>query len=212
MMHAMGEGYMQRDAPSTCTCTCKACIMRCATCCFRHHPHPAGHIRVCRRPASPAPAGGAPDSGAHAPRFARCTSLPGSVRSSPGMRTARAWMNAALHCQVYDNEADVGAAVRDSGIPREEIFVTSKVWAYGGGVTAVAGLGSRSTRGLHGVQRARTRGPAPLLSRCFGKRAVQMRAGMLGCCCGACGHAAALHRVSRCWARRAELPSGRGRR
>lgn len=28
----------------------------------------------------------------------------------------------------YENEAQVGAAVRDSGVPREEIFVTSKIW------------------------------------------------------------------------------------
>ena len=28
----------------------------------------------------------------------------------------------------YGNEADVGRAVRDSGIPREEIFVTTKLW------------------------------------------------------------------------------------
>ena len=29
---------------------------------------------------------------------------------------------------AYFNEADVGRAIRDSGIPREEIFVTSKLW------------------------------------------------------------------------------------
>ena len=29
---------------------------------------------------------------------------------------------------AYFNEADVGRAVRDSGIPRGEIFVTSKLW------------------------------------------------------------------------------------
>ena len=29
---------------------------------------------------------------------------------------------------AYFNEEDVGRAVRDSGIPREEIFVTSKLW------------------------------------------------------------------------------------
>lgn len=29
---------------------------------------------------------------------------------------------------AYFNEEDVGKAVRDSGIPREEIFVTSKLW------------------------------------------------------------------------------------
>lgn len=29
---------------------------------------------------------------------------------------------------TYFNESDVGKAVRDSGIPREEIFITSKLW------------------------------------------------------------------------------------
>jgi diketogulonate reductase-like aldo/keto reductase len=29
---------------------------------------------------------------------------------------------------VYGNEADVGAGVRESGIPRAEIFITTKVW------------------------------------------------------------------------------------
>jgi diketogulonate reductase-like aldo/keto reductase len=29
---------------------------------------------------------------------------------------------------IYGNEADVGAAVRDSGVPRNEVFVTTKLW------------------------------------------------------------------------------------
>lgn len=29
---------------------------------------------------------------------------------------------------AYFNEADVGSAIRKSGIPREEIYVTSKLW------------------------------------------------------------------------------------
>ena len=29
---------------------------------------------------------------------------------------------------IYGNEADVGAAVRASGLPREEVFVTTKLW------------------------------------------------------------------------------------
>lgn len=29
---------------------------------------------------------------------------------------------------LYGNEADVGRAVRDSGIPREDIFITTKLW------------------------------------------------------------------------------------
>ncbi len=30
--------------------------------------------------------------------------------------------------QIYDNEADVGSAVKESGIPREELFITTKIW------------------------------------------------------------------------------------
>jgi diketogulonate reductase-like aldo/keto reductase len=30
--------------------------------------------------------------------------------------------------RIYGNEADVGAAVRDSGVPRAEVFVTTKLW------------------------------------------------------------------------------------
>jgi 2,5-diketo-D-gluconate reductase A len=30
--------------------------------------------------------------------------------------------------RIYGNEADVGAAVRGSGIPRAELFVTTKLW------------------------------------------------------------------------------------
>jgi diketogulonate reductase-like aldo/keto reductase len=30
--------------------------------------------------------------------------------------------------RIYNNEADVGAAVRASGLPREQIFVTTKLW------------------------------------------------------------------------------------
>jgi len=30
--------------------------------------------------------------------------------------------------QIYDNEADVGTAVAASGIPRDQLFITSKIW------------------------------------------------------------------------------------
>lgn len=54
---------------------------------------------------------------------------------SPGKETYRA-VKSALEigyrlvdtASLYDNEEDVGTAVRDSGIPREEIFVTTKLW------------------------------------------------------------------------------------
>lgn len=29
---------------------------------------------------------------------------------------------------IYRNEADVGAAIRESGVPRDEVFVTTKLW------------------------------------------------------------------------------------
>lgn len=38
--------------------------------------------------------------------------------------------------QLYGNEAEVGAAVRNSGIPREETFVTTKLWAPSGTIEA----------------------------------------------------------------------------
>lgn len=30
--------------------------------------------------------------------------------------------------QIYDNEADVGLAIAESGVPRSDVFVTTKVW------------------------------------------------------------------------------------
>lgn len=42
---------------------------------------------------------------------------------------------------AYFNEVDVGRAVKDSGIPREEVFLTSKLWLQDYGYApAVKGL------------------------------------------------------------------------
>ena len=30
--------------------------------------------------------------------------------------------------QIYENEADVGQAIADSGVPRDQLFITSKIW------------------------------------------------------------------------------------
>jgi len=53
--------------------------------------------------------------------------------SGDATRQAVAWALEAGYRMIdtaamYGNEADVGAAVRASGIPREEIFVTTKLW------------------------------------------------------------------------------------
>jgi methylglyoxal/glyoxal reductase len=65
----------------------------------------------------------------------------GVYQSEPGAETYNAVLSALQMgyrhidtAQFYRNEADVGKAIRDSGIPREEIFVTSKhfaqKWSY----------------------------------------------------------------------------------
>lgn len=49
---------------------------------------------------------------------------------------------------AYFNEEDVGKAIRDSGIPREEIFVTSKLWLQDHGYEAAKKGIARSLRKL----------------------------------------------------------------
>jgi methylglyoxal/glyoxal reductase len=58
------------------------------------------------------------------------------VWQAPRGQVTRAAVSSALQrgyrhidtARIYGNEADVGAAVRDSGIPRAEVFVTTKLW------------------------------------------------------------------------------------
>jgi len=59
----------------------------------------------------------------------------GVYRSRPGRQTRRAVLAAIdigyRHvdtARIYRNEKDVGAAIRECDIPREEIFVTTKLW------------------------------------------------------------------------------------
>lgn len=59
----------------------------------------------------------------------------GVFQSPPGAvtRQAVAWALEAGYRHVdtaamYGNEADVGAALRASGLPREEVFITTKLW------------------------------------------------------------------------------------
>jgi diketogulonate reductase-like aldo/keto reductase len=59
----------------------------------------------------------------------------GVFQSGPGGET-RAAVAHALRAgyrhvdtaRIYGNEADVGAALRESGIPRDQVFVTTKLW------------------------------------------------------------------------------------
>ncbi|MGQ0752349.1 MAG: aldo/keto reductase [Betaproteobacteria bacterium] len=48
----------------------------------------------------------------------------------------------------YDNEADVGRAVRESGLPREQVFVTTKLWNSDHGYASAIKAGEKSLERL----------------------------------------------------------------
>jgi len=49
---------------------------------------------------------------------------------------------------MYGNEEDVGAAIKESGVPREEIFVTTKLWNSDHGYDSALAAFERSRRRL----------------------------------------------------------------
>lgn len=50
--------------------------------------------------------------------------------------------------QAYGNEAEVGRAIKKSGVPRDELFVTTKVWISNAGETRAAASIDESLRKL----------------------------------------------------------------
>jgi diketogulonate reductase-like aldo/keto reductase len=70
------------------------------------------------------------NTGAHIPQLGL------GVWQTPRGAVTRAAVQAALDAgyrhvdtaRIYGNETDVGAAIRESGVPRERIFVTTKLW------------------------------------------------------------------------------------
>ncbi|HLJ72803.1 MAG TPA: aldo/keto reductase [Roseiarcus sp.] len=67
--------------------------------------------------------------------------------------------------RLYDNEADVGQAMRDSGVPRGELFVTTKLWNadHGFDRTLAAFDESRAALGLEAVDLFLLHWPVPRL-------------------------------------------------
>lgn len=53
---------------------------------------------------------------------------PGEVTRNAVREALRVGYRHIDTARIYGNEADVGAAVRDSGVPRGEVFVTTKLW------------------------------------------------------------------------------------
>lgn len=79
----------------------------------------------------------------------------GVWKSAPGAETFEA-VRAALAngyrlldtASMYRNEADVGRALRESGLPRDEVFVTTKVWNDEQGYEPTLRAFERSRRAL----------------------------------------------------------------
>ena len=79
--------------------------------------------------------------------------------------------------KMYGNERDVGIAVRESGIPREEIFVTTKLWNSDHGIEAAlqAFEGSRRELGLEYVDLYLIHWPVPRLRQESWKALLKLR-------------------------------------
>jgi len=79
--------------------------------------------------------------------------------------------------RMYGNEKDVGAAVRESGIPREEIFVTTKLWNDEHGYEAAlrAFEKSRQALGLDYVDLYLIHWPVPRLRHESWKALLKLR-------------------------------------
>lgn len=79
----------------------------------------------------------------------------GVWRASPGRETqgaVRAAMDLGYRlidtASMYGNERDVGRAVRESGVPREDVFVTTKLWNDDHGYESAIAACRRSLREL----------------------------------------------------------------
>ena len=90
------------------------------------------------------------NDGAAMPRFGL-----GTYQAPEGEATRNAvrWALEAGYRHVdtaaaYGNEEDVGAAIRDSGIPREEVWVTTKLWHRHHGYEEALGAFDRSLERL----------------------------------------------------------------
>src|SRR5207244_5862689 len=79
--------------------------------------------------------------------------------------------------KLYGNERDLGVAVRESGIPRDEIFVTTKLWNSDQGFDSAlrAFEGSRRELGLEYVDLYLVHWPVPQLRNESWKALLKIR-------------------------------------
>ncbi|MCA9558418.1 MAG: aldo/keto reductase [Myxococcales bacterium] len=77
----------------------------------------------------------------------------GVFRAGDSTRDAVRWALEAGYrhidtATIYGNEADVGAALRDSGVPRDDVFVTTKLWNGDQGFDSARAAFDRSLEAL----------------------------------------------------------------
>ena len=121
----------------------------------------------------------------------------GTFRSAPGQETTHS-VAAALQigyrsvdtASMYENEANVGEAILASGIPREELFVASKVWndeqGYEG--TLAAFERSRGRLGLDYLDLYLVHWPVPRLMAGTWRAMEELHASGRARAIGVCNH------------------------
>jgi len=106
----------------------------------------------------------------------------GVYQSSPGAETYQAVATALRigyrhidTAQLYANEEDVGRAVADSGIPRQEVFITTKLWLTAWGYQAAIAAIHESIRKLRTpyIDLLLLHAPGPAVSRAETWRALE---------------------------------------
>lgn len=116
-------------------------------------------------------------SGAFIPSLALgvCLSPPGEVTYNAVLTALKLGYRHIDTAQAYRNEADVGRPVRDSGVPRQEVFVTSKVypksWSYDSIVASVKT--SNEVLGLGYIDLFLLHAPGPTANRADAWRALE---------------------------------------
>lgn len=86
------------------------------------------------------------NNGVLMPRFGLGTFLQGSdeVCRQSCLTALQAGYRHIDTAHAYDDERGVGQAVKESGVPRSEVWITSKIWAFG--IWRRQDCGSPSTR------------------------------------------------------------------
>jgi diketogulonate reductase-like aldo/keto reductase len=84
----------------------------------------------------------------------------GSCHDVEGLVDAIGWASKAGYrlcdtASIYGNEEDVGRCIRASGIPRDDVFVTSKVWNTDQGSAPIPSLPHQHETMMSGLEEVR---------------------------------------------------------